>query len=89
MENNTIKISNDKKTAMIRLKGLDQIREVAAAAVEHDYVIILQSGNYSVNGKSVMGILSLDLSSPVVLAVDKPYADEFFAEVSKFIVDGE
>ena len=80
------KVGNDKKTTLIRLKSLDEIREFAALAVEHDYIITLHSGNFSVNGKSVMGLLSLDFSSPVTLALDKAYADEFFAEADKFIV---
>ena len=89
MDRNYMRISPDKKTTLIRLSGLDEIRKFAAMAVEHDYVITLHSGNYSVNGKSVMGMLSLDFSSPVILAVDQAHADEFFKEAEQYIVSEE
>lgn len=48
--------------------------------------IDLVKGRYVVDGKSIMGIFSLDLSQPVDVCIyteDDNRADEFFKEVEK------
>ena len=45
------------------------------------------SEKYIVNGKSIMGIFSLDLSNSIELLAHTDDAEAFLAEIKEFIVD--
>ena len=44
----------------------------------------LVSGRYVIDAKSIMGIFSLDLLSPITVIAHTDYADDFFAKIEKF-----
>ena len=54
----------------IVLKTLEDVRNFAFITSEKPYDIELLSGKYIVNAKSVMGILSLDLTQPLKMVAD-------------------
>ena len=54
----------------IVLKTLEDVRNFAFITSEKPYDIELLSGKYIVNAKSVMGILSLDLTRPLKMVAD-------------------
>ncbi|MBQ8815412.1 MAG: HPr family phosphocarrier protein [Lachnospiraceae bacterium] len=74
------------KTVKIRLGGVDEIRAFVNAASMYEYDIDLRGGRYVVDGKSIMGIFSLDLSAPIEMVVYGDKEDELIAKVEKFLV---
>lgn len=49
--------------------------------------VTLSSGRYVVDGKSIMGIYSLDLSCPIKMKIDGEIPDEVKAGMKKYIVE--
>jgi hypothetical protein len=49
----------------IKLDTFDKIRKFIDITCSMDYELDLVSGRYVVDGKSIMGIFSLDLSNPI------------------------
>lgn len=74
------------KTMRIRLNGVDDIRAFVNAVAMYEYDIDLRGGRYVVDAKSIMGIFSLDLSSPIEMVVYGDKEDELIARVQKFVV---
>lgn len=74
------------KTTRIRLNGVDDIRAFVNAVAMYEYDIDLRGGRYVVDAKSIMGIFSLDLSSPIEMVVYGDKEDELIARVQKFVV---
>lgn len=73
-------------TTNIKLATISDVRDFVNAVASFDDEIDLQSGRYIVDGKSIMGIFSLDLLSPIKLTVysDKPEA--LLTKIERFIV---
>ena len=74
-------------TKNIKLSTISDVRDFVNAVASFEDEIDLASGRYIVDGKSIMGIFSLDLLSPIKLTVysDKPEA--LFDKIAKFIID--
>ncbi len=78
------------KTVFISLKSIDDVKvfvnEVNQLSCDAD----LASGRYVVDAKSIMGIFSLDLTSPIKLEIhcqnDKD-CEAFLSKISAFIVN--
>lgn len=68
----------------IVLKTLEDVREFVATASEKDYDIELLSGKYIVNAKSVMGVLSLDLTAPITMVANTDQDNEILNQVERF-----
>lgn len=77
------------KTVKIRLSTIADVREFVNDISAFDGEVDLSSGRYVVDGKSIMGIFSLDLLSPIQLTVrsDDAVADELLEKIKKFIVE--
>ena len=75
------------KTVQIRLSTIVDVRDFVNAVVAYSGDVDLASGRYVVDGKSIMGIFSLDLSKPIELVAHSDDADKFLAEIKEFIVD--
>ena len=64
----------------IRLPNVTRVQEFTSAMREFDFD--LTSGRYVINGKSIMGILSLDLAHPIQVTAEVPeHKKERFLEV--------
>ena len=77
------------KETLIRLSTIADVREfveIVTASARHE--IDLASGRYVVDGKSIMGIFSLDLSSPIKMTVHGDHAEELLEKLQKFVVEG-
>ena len=74
------------KTAMIRLSTIEEVREFVNTVCAFDGDIDLKSGRYVIDAKSIMGIFSLDLLSPIEMTVHKDDCDDLLAKLTKFIV---
>ena len=75
------------KTTNIKLSTIADVRDFVNAVASFDGEVDLSSGRYIVDGKSIMGIFSLDLLSPIKLTVHSDNADELLAKIKPFIVD--
>ena len=75
------------KTVKIRLNGVEDIRAFVNAASLYEYDIDLRGGRYVVDGKSIMGIFSLDLSSPIDMVIYGDKEETLITKIEKYIVE--
>ena len=75
------------KSVKIRLSTIADVRDFVNIVAKSDVDIDLASGRYLVDGKSIMGIFSLDLLSPITLTAHSDDTDELFADLAKFICE--
>lgn len=74
-------------TQAIRLSTIEQVQAFTAAMGEFSFEVDLSSGRYIVNGKSIMGILSLDLGHPITVTAEVPEDQrERFSQVLRSFV---
>lgn len=84
---NQIKEEFIMKKTKIMLDSINDVKKFVSIVSMHDFDVDLASGRYAVDGKSIMGIFSLDLSSPINLTAHTDDADKFFDEIKEFIVE--
>ena len=72
-----------KKTEIV-LSNIQDVRDFVNIVVLLEYEVDLAQGRYLIDAKSIMGIFSLDLLSPITVIAHTEYADEFFAKLDKF-----
>ncbi|MDE5763972.1 MAG: HPr family phosphocarrier protein [Ruminococcus sp.] len=70
----------------ISLHAINDVKNFVDIVMKYDFDIDLVSGRYAVDAKSIMGIFSLDLSRPIELNAHTDDAEEFMAEIDKYIV---
>ena len=70
----------------ILLSTIADVRDFVNIVAKSDIDIDLQSGRYVVDGKSIMGIFSLDLLSPITLTAHSDDTEELFEALDKFII---
>ncbi|MCD8382229.1 MAG: HPr family phosphocarrier protein [Clostridiales bacterium] len=58
-----------KKQFRANLNSIDTVKEFVAVAGQSACEIDVRSGRYVVDGKSILGLFSIDLSNPVEIAV--------------------
>ena len=75
------------KTANIKLNTIEDVRDFVNVVASTDIDIDLSSGRYIVDGKSIMGIFSLDLLNPVTLTAHSDDCDELMKKLEKFIIE--
>lgn len=71
-------------TEKLMLNNIDSVNRFVALMMKKSYDVDLGSGKYLVNAKSVMGVLSLDLTRAVTVTA---YTDDstFLEEISDYI----
>ena len=57
-------------TKTILLNNIENVNRFVSKMAEKDYEVDLSLGKYLVNAKSIMGVLSLDLTQPVTVKAD-------------------
>lgn len=57
------------KTVKISLNSIDKVKSFVNDITKYDYDFDLVSGRYVIDAKSIMGILSLDLSKDIDLNI--------------------
>ena len=68
----------------IKLETLKEIENFINIAKKYDFDIDFISGKYVIDGKSLMGILSLDLSKPVEIHIHSDNAQKFIYEIKEY-----
>ncbi len=74
------------KEMLIALTNVQDIRDFVNAVILTDYEVDLVQGRYTIDAKSIMGIFSLDLLSPIKLVAHSEDASALFERISKFAV---
>ena len=74
------------KELKIKLSNVQDIREFVNVIILADYDVDLVQGRYVIDAKSIMGIFSLDLLSPIDLVAHTENADALFEKIAKFTV---
>lgn len=70
----------------IKLSLAENVKQFVNIASRHDYEIDLRVGRHVVDGKSILGIFSLDLSKPITLEVYEDNCDDLMEEIKPFII---
>lgn len=70
-------------SASIILKEIDDVKEFINLASKSEYDIDVYGGRYVVDGKSIMGLFSLNLSAPILVKTDDL---SFITALEKFMV---
>ncbi len=68
------------KTVNVMLDTMPKVQEFVKLLVAVPYEVDLVSGRYTIDAKSILGILSLDLSKPIELRI---YSDDCSALIEK------
>ena len=74
------------KEITIKLSNVQDIREFVNLVILADYDVDLVQGRYVIDAKSIMGIFSLDLLSPITVVAHTEFADDLFSKIKKFEV---
>ena len=75
------------KTVKIKLSTIVDVRDFVNAVVSFGGDVDLSSGRYVVDGKSIMGIFSLDLLNPIDMTIHGGDGDALLEKVARFIVE--
>ena len=74
------------KTTKILLSSINDVKSFIGIIGKYDFEADLASERYVVDAKSIMGILSLDLSKPIAVKVYSDDCDDFLKEIEVFAV---
>ena len=74
------------KEMKIVLGNIQDVREFVNLVVLVEYEVDLSQGRYLIDAKSIMGIFSLDLLSPITVVAHSDNTAEFFEKIQKFAV---
>ncbi|MBO5412043.1 MAG: HPr family phosphocarrier protein [Clostridia bacterium] len=72
------------KSIKISLEMAQRVKEFVNVTQDYPYEILLKSGKYVVDAKSILGIFSLDLSQPIVVEVYADECDDLLEKLKKF-----
>ena len=61
-----------------------KVKEFVAITQESECEILLKSGKYVVDAKSILGVMSLDLSKPLTVEIYSDDCADLIAKLSKF-----
>lgn len=65
----------------------EYVKDFVQIVSKYNYDMDLRCGRYVVDAKSILGIFSLDLNSPVVLEIYNDNCDDLIAELSPYILN--
>jgi phosphotransferase system HPr-like phosphotransfer protein len=76
------------KFTYIKLTTIEDVYTLVKTLLAFDGEVDLESGRYKVDGRSLLGIFSLDLTKPVKLVFhDEDKAEEVFTLLGQFVVE--
>ncbi|MBQ8690043.1 MAG: HPr family phosphocarrier protein [Clostridia bacterium] len=75
------------KEMKIKLFTIQEVREFVNNVILVDFEVDLVQGRYIIDAKSIMGIFSLDLLSPITVVAHTDSPEAFFGKISKFKAD--
>lgn len=72
------------KSVKISLEIAQRVKEFVNITQDYPYEILLKSGKYVVDAKSILGIFSLDLSQPITVEVYAEECGDLLERLKKF-----
>ena len=69
---------------VVLLDSLEAVKEFNSAVLSNPGDVTLFSGRYIIDAKSIMGILSMDLSKPIKVEIDDPVNKDVLNVIGKF-----
>ena len=72
------------KSIQISLQMAQKVKEFVAITQDCPHEILLKSGKYVVDAKSILGIFSLDLSQPIIVEIYADSCDERIERLKQF-----
>lgn len=72
------------KSIKISLEMAKSVKEFVNITQNYSYEILLKSGKYVVDAKSILGIFSLDLSQPLTVEAYSNNCDDLMERLKKF-----
>ena len=72
------------KSMQISLKYTEKVKEFVRITQNYPYEILLKSGRYVVDAKSILGIFSLDHSNPITVEAYSDDCDDLLAALKQF-----
>ncbi len=72
------------KSLKISLEMAQRVKDFVAVTQNCEYEILLKSGKYVVDAKSILGIFSLDLSKPLTVEIYSDECEDLLAKLAKF-----
>ena len=73
---------------MVLLNSVGKVKDFVQQTSKFKGSIDITSGRYVIDGRSLMGILSLDLSKPVAVCYTEDDAELADVSLSKYFVEG-
>ena len=73
------------KSIKISLEMAQKVKEFVSITQDCPYEILLKSGKYVVDAKTILGIFSLDLSQPLSVEIYSDDCAELLEKLKKFI----
>ncbi|MEG1016241.1 MAG: HPr family phosphocarrier protein [Oscillospiraceae bacterium] len=70
-------------TRQIQFKSAADIKSFNSIATSSNGSILLHTGEFSVDARSLLGLLSLDYTKPINCEADN---DDFFCKISAFLI---
>ena len=75
------------KTVTIQLNTINDVKNFVAIVGKYPFDVVLHSGRFAIDAKSIMGIFSLDLSKPIDLNIHaEDGADEVLEVLKPYLV---
>ena len=71
----------------IMLSQFDDVKKFVDIAASKDYDVELLSGKYIVNGKSIMGVFSLDLTKPILVRAHCEAPGKLLMQLKPFLFE--
>lgn len=69
------------------LNSVDKVKTFAKTCSRYEGHVFLKSGRYIIDAKSIMGILSLDLTQPIkVIFEDESQKSDFLKNIKEYLV---
>lgn len=72
-------------TEKIFLKTLEDVKAFVGLAMTKNYDMELISGKYVVNAKSIMGVFSLDLTTPLTMVANTENDPELESQINPYL----
>lgn len=69
----------------IKLNSIDDVKQFVAITSTKDYKITLESEKFIVDAKSIIGVLSLDLTKPLKMKADCMASGELLRQLEPFL----
>ena len=73
------------KQVKIKLATINDLKSFVNVVTGYDADFDIVSGRYTVDAKSLMGLISLDLSNPLELRIYTDDTDDILADLSDYI----